>query len=202
MTNFDEARHYVVGWLNEVLIRSGQYSSLLVEELAIHMINRTVDVHRVFDQIGRLEDPLFRRGSGVKPASPFTRKVLNGLWHQHYSSAAHLLQNLRNDLRSVEAQATLQKMADAANNGGDPRDFVHELVIGGYERRFASVKMTGEWIVFAKGPLGRNYYLTLGEHRDDDAAILERVRRCSIEFPELLTLIPSLSSPPAHVEKA
>lgn len=201
MVSLDDARREVVGWLDEVIIRTGQYSRLLVEELTVHMFNRTVDVHCVFDQIGRLEDPSFPRGGGVKPATPFTGRLLNGLWHQHYFSAAYLSQNLQNDLRSVEAKTTLQKMADAVNNGRDPAHFVPELVIGGYERRFAAGEMTGQWIVFAKTSLSKNYYLTLGEHpttgrKEGDVAILERVRRCSAEFPELLTLILSLSFPP------
>jgi hypothetical protein len=197
----DYVRGNVLGWLDEVLIRTGHYSSIFVEELVTHDINRTIDVHDVFDQIGRLEDPSFPRGGGVKPATPFTGKLLSGLWHQHYSSAYHPLKNLQIDFRSVEAQAILQKMADTINNGNDPSRFIHELVMGGYERRFSACEMTGQWIVFAKSPLGRNYYLTLGEHpttsgrREGDAAILERVRRCSEEFPELLTLIPSLSIP-------
>jgi len=197
----DYVRQNVLGWLEEVLIRTGHYSRIFVEELVAHDVNRTIDVHGVFDQIGRLEDPSFPRGRGVKPATRFTGRLLDGLWHQHYSSASHLLKNLQNDLRSVEAQAILQKIADAANNGNDPSRFVHELVIGGYKRRFSACEMTGQWIIFAKTPLGKNLHLTLGEHpaaigrKEGDAAILERVRRCGEEFPELLTLIPSLSLP-------
>jgi hypothetical protein len=66
-----------------------------------------------------------------------------------------------------------QKIADAANNGINPGYLAHELVIGGCERRFAAGEMTSQWIVFANGALGKNYYLAPGEHEEGDAAISE-----------------------------
>jgi hypothetical protein len=188
MLSLEESLEYVLGWLREVLMRTGKFSALLVEELATHNINRTVHIHSVFDQIGRLEDPSFRRGGGVKPASPFTGK-LKGFWHQHYSEPGHLIKNLQNDLHSPEAWVIFEKMADAINQGDDPSLLVPELVIGGYERRHAAGKMTGEWIVFAKHN-DINYYLTLGNHTEGDAELFGRIMVCIGEFPELSALLP------------
>lgn len=47
--------------------------------------------------------------------------------------------------------------------------------------------LTGEWsIIFAEHD-GRKYYLTLGMH-NDDAAIWQRCKACSSQFPELAIL--------------
>jgi hypothetical protein len=53
----------------------------------------------------------------------------------------------------------------------------------GYKERSGAQALTGEWIVYAKHN-GRNYYLTLGAHGDDQR-ILQRVRACCDEFPKL-----------------
>ena len=60
----------------------------------------------------------------------------------------------------------------------------HEIVIGGYHNRSDRGRLTGEWIVYASQN-GRNTYLTLGIHGDDDA-IFGRVLNCVDEFPDLL----------------
>jgi hypothetical protein len=52
--------------------------------------------------------------------------------------------------------------------------------------------MTGEWIVFGEVE-GIKYYLTLGTHEDakgDAAPLLQRLKICAIEFPEIQQLLP------------
>jgi hypothetical protein len=186
--SFEEAKEQARGWLDEVKIRTGKYSQLLVEQLAAHNVNRTADVHCILDQIGFLEDPSTAGAGGAKEAKPFIGKLLNGFWHQHWFEARFIPVNLMNDAKSPEGIKTIEKISNAINRGDNPSRFVHELVIGGFERHYRDGKMTGEWIVFAKIE-NKNYYLTLGAHEEGENKILERIRTCTTEFPEITPLL-------------
>ncbi len=50
--------------------------------------------------------------------------------------------------------------------------------------------MTGEWIVFAKHN-GKNFYLTLGVHQEDNASVALRIWQCGWEFPFVLDILKS-----------
>ena len=64
---------------------------------------------------------------------------------------------------------------------------VHQLVLGGLDERAGAQRMTGDWIIFAKRE-GRNFYLGLGTHDDDDEALYQRLRQGSEwEFPFLFS---------------
>ena len=79
-------------------------------------------------------------------------------------------------------------IADAINRDDGVNQFGHELLIGGYERRFQKGRMTGEWIIFAKVDEA-SYYLTLGAHAEGDDKILDRIKACAAEFPEITPLL-------------
>jgi hypothetical protein len=188
MFTVEETEAEIRSWLNPK-IRTGRFSKLFVDQLVRHQIDRTVHVHAIYDQIGYLEGPDAGRG-GAKDAALFTGKHLKGFWHQHRFEPRFMANNLANDSKSPEAMAIFVKMAEAINRGEEIGQFVHELVIGGYERRFREGKMTGEWIVFAKIE-GVNHYLTLGKHDEGDDKILDRIKACATECPEIISLIPS-----------
>ena len=70
------------------------------------------------------------------------------------------------------------------NQGRDWGQYLYDLVIGAYQRRYCTGKMTGEWIIFAKiGSI--NYYLTLALHSEPDEMIFERVKDCISKFPKI-----------------
>jgi hypothetical protein len=189
MMTFEESCEQMRGWLT-LKMCTGKFSQLLVEQLAWHNINRTVHVQAVFDQIGYLEDPS-RRRLGTKAAELFKRPPLTKFWHQHWFEPRFLVRNLRN-VSSPEAWKTVTAMSDAINRGDDPSRHISELTFGGYERRYCAGTMTGEWIVFGEVE-GIKYYLTLGTHEDakgDAAPLLQRLKICAIEFPEIQQLLP------------
>jgi hypothetical protein len=184
---FEDGKEDVHEWL-AANMRTGNFSLLLLEELAWHKINRTIHVHAVFDEIGYLEDPS-HRPTGTKKAGRL-KASLRGFWHKHWFEPGFLATNLLNYARTPEAWPIFERMSDAINRGEYPAKCVHELVIGGHERR-AGIR-TGEWIMFAKIDKA-NYYLTLATHdegRCNPDAIRERIRSCAVEFPQIMPLIP------------
>lgn len=159
-------------WL-DLKMRTGRYASGFAAELAAHMMSRHYSVHAIYDEIGILEGA-DARPSTTKPATPFVRPPLVGLWHKHHHQAQFLPKNLLQELYrpgTVEAACaphlgrTVEEAAGA---------IAYELVIGAYTRRAAESRVTGEFIVYAPQPDGSNLYLTLGSH-GDYAAIRSRV---------------------------
>jgi hypothetical protein len=67
---------------------------LLIGQLADAMINRTLHVHNIYDEIGALENTPYSRSTNTKPPAEFTGVHLRGLWHKHYSDPSHILKNI------------------------------------------------------------------------------------------------------------
>ena len=180
--------HYigeVKGWV-ALKLTTGRCSALLVRELAGHFIGRTLEVFRIYDEIGHLEGAPKSRPTSTKPAARFKRAPLRGLWHKHYTSSRSIVKNLINHW-------TDEKLETLASGVSQPRPddldalagFIsHRLVIDGYRDRSEAQQLTGEWIVFAKQD-GRNYYLTLGTHTEAEDAIVARCAAALAEFPEV-----------------
>jgi hypothetical protein len=198
-------------WL-KLKMTSGSCSTGLVCQLAGHYCrmpqmfgNRLllVDIHAVFDQIGKLEKAPLTRAVPTKPAEPFTAGPLKGLWHKHWFQAGFLVTNLLNETEK-HGDMFIRKHLNAAF--GHDRwvgelmteklagQLVRATVDGALSYRSGSAgrkqsRMTGEWIVFAKAN-GRNIYLTLGGHDETDEAIFSRCSPALQEFPELALLAP------------
>lgn len=190
----------VKGWL-DLKLTSGRVSTLLVNELAYGMVNRTVHVHKIYDEIGGLEGAESTRPTNTKPASDFKHPPLQGLWHKHYTDASHILTNIGNHWG-----INPKKDASDPNNGKKFAKFINDEILAGqqtveltpqvlgkiashfvlaaHEQRNEAQKMTGEWIVYAIHN-DENYYLTLATHKEGDEVIAARVRECAAEFPEL-----------------
>ncbi len=171
-------------WL-DLKVVTGRYSVGFVRELAAHLQNRTVNVFSIYDEIGFLEGAQYSRPTQTKPASAFRRKPLLGLWHKHYTQACFLPKNLVNHWSEKRLETLFSAvLVDATIPPERHLDYVaYAMVMEGYQERSAAHELTGEWIVYAKHD-GRNYYLTLGTHGEDDL-ILNRVRACHSEFPQL-----------------
>jgi hypothetical protein len=186
----DEATKEVAEWL-DLKLSTGKVSRLLIGQLADGMINRTLHVHNIYDEIGALEGAPYSRSTNTKPPAEFTGVQLRGLWHKHYSDASHILKNI-----GLHWGKDFDRFGKFLKNGVlAGRDSVeltpevlrrisHTFVIDAFKDRNAAKKMTGEWIIFAVHD-SRNYYLTLGTHDEGDDAVAARVRQCAMEFPEL-----------------
>ena len=134
-------------------------------------MNRTYNIHAIYDEIGRLEGKDLRLGF-TKGAKKFKEPPLLGLWHKHHFQAGFIPRNLLEELKKMERNGSWEAML----NPHYMRPFhevmpqiIHELVMGSYSRRAARHDMTGEFIVYEKRQDGSNYYLTLGSHGEYDA---------------------------------
>jgi hypothetical protein len=148
------------------------------------------DYFAVLDELDFLDG--VKRSSKAKSPEPFRHPLLRRFWHKHYSSARHIPRNigLRWGLDRGGNQALDQALAAIAREHGEdpdmwPRVLAHRLTVEGYEARAG--RLTGEWILYAMHE-GRNYYLTLGTHKEgkDPEEPLSRLRRhCAAEWPFL-----------------
>jgi hypothetical protein len=155
----------VRGWL-AVKLTTGRCSFGLIMELAYHTIHRLYHVHAIYDEIGKLEGT-DDRPSLTKPAAPFDREILRGLWHKHHFQPRFLAANLRLEiLRPDKINSILEpyfgRYLDEVAN-----EVIHAITFDAYEQRARDGRMTGEWIIFEKSERG-NYYWTLGRHGDDE----------------------------------
>ena len=82
-------------WL-ELNLDTGKVSSLLISQLAHGWINRTLNVHIIYGEIGVLEGVADSRSSNTKPPTQFTGRHLLGLWHKHYTEPSHIVENIKN----------------------------------------------------------------------------------------------------------
>lgn len=196
-------------WLG-LKITTGAYAQMLLAQLALHRCrvpqpfgdrSLLVDVHAVFDQIGAVEGAPLCRPHPTKPATEFKRAPLKGLWHQHWFQASFMPTNLliENSRSGVElmlrrlrqhygGEEFMGKLIDET----DVKLMAHASVNDAFEQRAqrssdGSGGLTGEWIVFAKSN-GRNIYLTLAGHEEDDTEIYRRCASALREYPELAEL--------------
>ena len=74
-------------------------------------------------------------------------------------------------------------------------------VVGLYAERSRDQRLTGEWIVYARHE-GRNYYLCLARHDEEDATIFDRIKNgCVDEFPFLYSQLGPVSSNATSVKR-
>ena len=130
---------------------------------------------------------------GTKPAEPFTREALKGLWHKHFFSALFMAENLRIGLGKGRLRKLVSEALDPSNaKPGETheeyadrvsRELATQTVNETLDLRRGGGKLTGEWIVFARHE-GKNYYLSLNTHKDGDPYIRARIIEfCLEEFP-------------------
>ncbi len=180
----EDCRREVREWL-QLKLTTGRCSTLIADELAGHMLGRTLDVFAIYDEIGALEGAGGAYPSSTKPAAPFTGQVLRGLWHKHYSTPAHMMHNIRNHwnlerLEALRVDIEADSTVPAEKKG---QLMSHRLIMDGHRERHQLRQETGEWIVYAVRPAG-NTYLTLASHIEPDEAIRARADQAAAEFPD------------------
>ena len=162
----------------------GRYSDLLLVNLYT-LERQGVPPEAVIREIEILETG---QASYMKPASPFRKKPLKGLWHKHFlvtfpSSMGHNIINQlgENGIKNAVKSALDPKKSDVIT----PEmisDLVERIVSKPYEERFKSGKLTGEWLIYAPYN-GVNYYLCLAGHLQNDHEIYQNVKNvCCREF--------------------
>lgn len=199
-------------------LTSGSCSTELIYQLAGHLCRMPqwfgdrallVDIHAVYDQVGELEKAPLTRAAPTKRAEPFTAGPLQGLWHKHWFQADFLMTNLLKETEKNGEMLIRRRLDEVfGRNGWEGQILTKDLagqladamVDGALEHRAGRSKkpsrLTGEWIVFAKGRGGRNIYLTLAGHGETNEAIFKRCALAPKEFPELS------STPPFSEEQA
>jgi hypothetical protein len=107
----------------------GRYSRLLVRELYLGWITRTLHVHMILDEIAILEGRAGNKRSIFKPETKFKRAPLKGLWHKHFMQASYIWKNLQVFWSDEERLDQLRKL------NLPPDQLLYQMVIGGYSRR-------------------------------------------------------------------
>lgn len=189
---------YQIG-LNEDTLR--RMSGLMIVQLYASFISGRENPFSVADEISHLEGNSLRGESRTKPAAMFSRKpFLRGLWHKHYhcSGIDVMARNLLIALNNY-GLPQLEAKVEEAMNSGEERYFTaedaamvaHDVVTGNWERRASEQKITGHWIIYAIHE-GKNFYLSLGRHTDDEADLRRQIETiCAHQFPFLTeTLCP------------
>jgi hypothetical protein len=158
--------------------------------LLLHQTNG--DELHVLSAIDQLEG--LSSGCRTKRPRRFRGEVLGRFWHKHFATSRHVLRNFGDWWGlGADGNAKLDTVInDVAERFGRQPDLwpgvlVHELVLGGYEKRAGARKLTGDWIIYGRHH-GRNYYLETASHLEaaEPLRLYEKLRGGSqAEFPFL-----------------
>lgn len=168
----------------------GRFSGLLLLQLYGGAKSGVLNPAKVIHEIRILEG--LERMSDLKPATPFRKPPLRGLWHKHYleDGIRSMALNLRKALAWDGLPSLKRKVAEAEATG-EERCFTaedialaaHEASHGAWERLQAASKLTGEWIIYGVHE-EKNYYLSLGRHDEDDLILRAQIEAfVHREFP-------------------
>lgn len=170
-------------------IAPDRYSSLFIMNImSLHMI-QGIEPGHIIEEIRHLEG--LRASLKTKPPSEFKGSVLKGLWHKHFYPAlpSTIGRNIQNHLGKDGLRKLAEEVFDPKKSTKVTKEmiyeFSHRLVEGSLEQRGNKVKLTGEWIVYAKHS-NKNYYLCVSPRNTEDNNILSNIGvACVPEFPFL-----------------
>ena len=143
--------------------------------------------YQIIDELDFLEG--LRTRSKTKPAERFKGAILRPFWHKHFTTARHIQKNIgdrwaldRGGNRDLD-----RLLGRIAKRGGENwiNILCHEMIVGGFQSRAQTRRLTGDWIIFAKYRR-KNYYLDLATHGEakDEQALMEKLRKGNeAEFP-------------------
>lgn len=186
--------------MDEGILR--RISGLMILQLyASHMSGRE-NPFIIVAEIFCLEGKPLRGESRTKPPTMFNRKpYLRGLWHKHYHGAGLdvMARNIQIALKNYGLPRLKAKVEESMKSGEErfftAEDAVliaHEAVTENWKRRADEQKMTGHWIIYAIYG-GKNYYLSLGRHTDDEADLRRQIDMiCLAQFPFLSEILSSV----------
>jgi hypothetical protein len=156
---------------------------------------RLGDVAKIDAELRGLEGT-FSRSTGTRPAEPFTRPLLKGLWKKHYLVGGRRSFAMNVKLGGGKKGREFRRIAasryNRETNHLPPREVAGNIardVVQLYADRARAQELTGEWIVFAKHE-GKNYDLCLAAHDEGDDHVFARIRDgCAYEFSFLGDLL-------------
>jgi hypothetical protein len=197
-----------MNWL-KLKLREGVAAEAFVDQLAIGFANRQclelsdyrfyLDPFPILDEVEKLE-----KGTGqshTKAPAQFRYSQLKGLWKKHWFQASFMSMNLVLENERVRVHqivgALKRSFPDRKYLGKhfdelQANSIAYSMVVEAYADRARRRSngyghLTGEWIVYAHLG-GRNYYLTLAHHEEDDFVILNRCLPALAQFPEIQDL--------------
>jgi hypothetical protein len=125
--------------------------------------------------------------NGIKPATPFTRLPLKGLWHKHWFSQRFLPANM---LAVTQRKGAIDWIWDIAKEGDIMTEqligqIAHRMTVGAFESRHGAKQITGEWIIYLPRA-GLNHHICLGTHDTGDRRLDAKIRQlCVLDFPDI-----------------
>lgn len=191
-------------WVGLSRVTSGRHSRLFLLGLYVQSMRyQSINPAWVIRELRSMEGQI--PTTGTKPATPFQRGVLSGLWHQHYAEVTmpSLIRNIQNSWHAQGMPFFEEGIRKAASGEGpthftaaDAPAIANDMVCGAMARRRAAGALTGEWIVYAVHE-GRNHYLSLWRHDGDDMQLRQSIEAmCVPFFPFLRDLLTPLPGAP------
>ncbi|MCP3659147.1 MAG: hypothetical protein GY830_02045 [Bacteroidetes bacterium] len=163
-------------------------SGLFISHLALLQKSGFCSISRIIDEIKVLEG--LALPNKVKSQAPFKRKWLKGLYHKHFYTDRHLSENIKIhwDLKGINKNnknfEDLMKPFIGKDISEVAGQIAQSLVMKPFEER---VK-TGDWIIYAKHQ-GKNYYLDIGKHGEDENIYNRIQKNCKVQFPFLKDIL-------------
>ena len=157
----------------------GNFSTIFLGQIFNFHFSRSVSTFSILDEINHLEGK--GRASHTAKENQYKHDPLKGLWKKHFTDARFISKNIDNHFGlSKGGNKKLDQVINrvCSNHTETTEAFAdelsYELTINAYQSRVDKNRMTGEWIVFQKYE-GKNYYLTLASHQEEDNEIYKRV---------------------------
>lgn len=187
----------------------GRFSVNLIIGLIDRVLNNK-NIGRVVEEILYLEGCVDRK-TVTKAESEFNYGLLKGLYHKHYNTAGpesfyfNLVKPLETESgkrRFNEACKSTQRQS-VRNNWDDykaAKYLIDCVFVKQLKNLESQKKVTGEWIVYHKHN-GKNYYLAIAEHINNDVdenyknekyeILAKQIQAfCELEFPEFSGSLP------------
>jgi len=148
-------------------------STVFISQIYQLGISGALNINAIMDEVKYLEGK--REVSKTGAEKPFRGKLLKGLHKKHFSDAHFIMKNICLHLgvengNTKNLDKILHEAAVKKDAGCPEHEIVnyltHHLTAGAYQER-SKKALTGEWIVFKKHE-GKNYYLVLAEHGNDE----------------------------------
>lgn len=174
-----------------VRLVQGKCSRLLTEQIARHRLNigekfneriEFYNASEILDMLELLENDKINH-------TDFTGEILIGFSKIHHGTNSgngySIVRNIKEywfkkgNIRNERQNEFQQIKSDYEQHG------ISVVLNMMHSRAISKKELRGEWIVFKKHE-GKNYYLCLASHYEDDKTIFEeKLMKCLTEFPEL-----------------